>query len=45
MDGDEKYPTICGTGTEDYFGGAWGFGEESFTAPYLGFLQVMGTSS
>jgi hypothetical protein len=26
MDGDEKYPTINGTGTEDYFGGAWGFG-------------------
>ena len=45
IDGDEKYPTICGTGTEDYFGGAWGFGEESFTAPYLGFLQVTGTSS
>ena len=21
-DGDEEYPTICGTGTEDYFGGA-----------------------
>lgn len=25
MDGDEEYPTICGTGTEDYFGGAWNF--------------------
>ena len=25
MDGDQEYPTICGTGTEDYFGGAWGF--------------------
>lgn len=23
MDGDGEYPTICGTGTEDYFGGAW----------------------
>ena len=22
LDGDEEYPTICGTGTEDYFGGA-----------------------
>jgi hypothetical protein len=32
----------CGTGTEDYFGGAWGFGRESFTAPYFGFLQVAG---
>jgi len=25
MDGDKTYPTICGTGTEDYFGGAWNF--------------------
>jgi Protein of unknown function (DUF2961) len=25
LDGDEEYPTICGTGTEDYFGGAWNF--------------------
>ena len=26
MDGDQDYPTICGTGTEDYFGGAWNWG-------------------
>lgn len=25
IDGDEEYPTVCGTGTEDYFGGAWSF--------------------
>jgi hypothetical protein len=25
MDGDRDQPTICGTGTEDYFGGAWNF--------------------
>ena len=25
IDGDKEYPTICGTGTEDYFGGAWCF--------------------
>ena len=25
IDGDKDYPTICGTGTEDYFGGAWSF--------------------
>ena len=25
MDGDNDFPTICGTGTEDYFGGAWNF--------------------
>ena len=25
IDGDDTYPTICGTGMEDYFGGAWSF--------------------
>jgi hypothetical protein len=25
MDGDDKYPTICGTGTEDYFCGSYDF--------------------
>jgi len=25
MDGDTKFPTICGTGTEDYFGGSYNF--------------------
>jgi len=25
MDGDNKYPTIIGTGTEDYFGGSYNF--------------------
>ena len=44
IDGDKQFPTICGTGTEDYFGGAWCFGKENFSAPYLGFLQVTGTS-
>jgi len=42
LDGDEEWPTICGTGTEDYFGGAWNFETEgdtpeTFTAPYLGY--------
>lgn len=36
LDGDDEFPTICGTGTEDYFGGAWGFGE-NFSAPFLGY--------
>ncbi len=36
LDGDKEFPTICGTGTEDYFGGAWGFGE-TFSAPFLGY--------
>ncbi|HEY1447959.1 MAG TPA: glycoside hydrolase family 172 protein [Caulobacteraceae bacterium] len=25
LDGDDEYPTICGTGTEDYFCGAYNF--------------------
>lgn len=35
MDGDGQFPTICGTGTEDYFGGSYGF-PESFTTAYSG---------
>ena len=34
FEGDDQYPTICGTGTEDYFGSAWGIGE--FQTQYLG---------
>ncbi|MBN2326902.1 MAG: DUF2961 domain-containing protein [Candidatus Omnitrophica bacterium] len=26
IDNDDEYPTICGTGTEDYFCSAWGLG-------------------
>ena len=44
MDSDGKSPTICGTGTEDYFGGAWGFGRQSYSAPFFGFQQVEGQS-
>ena len=36
IDGDQNHPTICGTGTEDYFGGAWGFGD-TFSANYSGY--------
>ncbi len=36
LDDDGEFPTICGTGTEDYFGGAWSFGK-TFTAPFLGY--------
>jgi Protein of unknown function (DUF2961) len=48
IDGDGEFPTICGTGTEDYVGGAWSFeqvpgqGYLTFTSPYLGFHQVSG---
>jgi len=46
MDGDKKYPTIVGTGTEDYFCGAYCFtadlgngktGYKEYTTPYTGF--------
>ncbi|MFA5292324.1 MAG: glycoside hydrolase family 172 protein [Phycisphaerae bacterium] len=30
LDGDDKFPTICGTGTEDYIGHAWGFHDNAF---------------
>jgi hypothetical protein len=52
MDGDKGDPTICGTGTEDYFGGAWCFGTpqnplgETYTTAFLGyplFLKAEGT--
>lgn len=39
MDGDREYPTICTTGTEDYFGGAWGWdvnGYMPYSTQYLG---------
>jgi hypothetical protein len=46
LDGDGEYPTICGTGTEDYFGGAWNFdvpgeGYTTYSTPYLGLPQVL----
>ena len=34
MDGDTQYPTINGTGSEDYIGSAWGLG--AFTNLYQG---------
>jgi hypothetical protein len=27
LDGDTRYPTLCGTGTEDYIGTGWGQGQ------------------
>ncbi|MDF2715858.1 MAG: hypothetical protein K0R28_2783 [Paenibacillus sp.] len=46
MDGDREFPTICGTGTEDYFGGAWNFeqprGEYGlYSTPFLGLPQII----
>lgn len=39
------FPTICGTGTEDYVGGAWAFEDPkgsyaAYTTPYLGMPEV-----
>jgi hypothetical protein len=50
MDGDGEFPTICGTGTEDYFGGAWDFEEPGavygvFSTPYSGLHEVQTPSS
>jgi hypothetical protein len=45
IDGDGEYPTICGTGTEDYFGGAYDFELDgqyvTYTTPFLGMHQVL----
>jgi hypothetical protein len=35
IDGDGAFPTICGTGTEDYFCGSYGF-PEVYTTAYVG---------
>lgn len=41
LDGDTEFPTMADNGTEDYFGGAWGFlgpngREQEYSYPYLG---------
>jgi len=45
MDGDKEFPTICGTGTEDYFCGSYDFEREGkyieFCTPYTGLPQVI----
>jgi hypothetical protein len=52
LDGDQEFPTICGTGTEDYFCGAYDFdvgvverarghAYTEFTTPYAGLPQVI----
>lgn len=44
IDGDTRFPTICGTGTEDYFCGAYDFEVDGqyreFTTPYSGMAKV-----
>jgi hypothetical protein len=50
MDGDKEFPTIAGTGTEDYFCGSYDFDTKrpdgtvqytEFTTPYAGLAQVI----
>ena len=45
IDGDKKYPTICTTGTEDYFCGSYNFDRNGrfieFCTPYAGLVQVI----
>lgn len=46
MDGDCDFPTICGTGTEDYFCGAYNFdvpgkGYTEYSTAYAGMPQVI----
>jgi hypothetical protein len=52
LDGDDDFPTLCGTGTEDYFCGAYNFdpgivergrpgGYQEFTTAYAGLPQVI----
>ena len=45
IDGDKEYPTICGTGTEDYFCGAWCFADggkyQEFCTPYAGLAKII----
>ena len=46
IDGDQEYPTICGTGLEDYFCGSYNFENhdahqyETYTTPYAGLSYV-----
>ncbi len=48
LDGDKEFPTICGTGTEDYFCGSYSFelgkengGYREFCTPFAGLCQVL----
>ena len=45
LDGDKEFPTICGTGTEDYFCGSWNFDiggkYQEFCTPYSGVPKII----
>lgn len=43
IDGDKEFPSVCGTGVEDYFCGSWCYEVDKkyvdFSGPYTGFYQ------
>jgi hypothetical protein len=45
MDGDKDFPTICGTGTEDYFCGSYNFDVggtyKEYSTAYAGLPQII----
>ena len=47
LDGDGEFPTICGTGTEDYFCGSYNFENKAtgryqeYSTPYAGLHQII----
>lgn len=45
MDGDKQFPTIIGTGTEDYFLGSYNFDRNgkfvTYSTPFAGLVQVL----
>jgi len=47
LDGDTDFPTICGTGTEDYFCGSYNFENQAekkyqeYNSPYAGVPQII----
>ncbi len=45
LDGDKDFPTICTTGTEDYFGGSYNFDDNGkyveYCTPYSGMPMVV----
>lgn len=49
LDGDNNFPTICGTGTEDYFCGAYNFdviGQYvEYSTPYSGLSKIDNTDN
>jgi hypothetical protein len=45
IDEDNEFPTICGTGTEDYFGGSYDWEVDgayvTYSTPFLGLHQIV----